>query len=107
MRHKKRKKERAVTTRASVEKEMAMPRMARSARIMELILLDTTRIPGPPSTTMRGTVGKVIPSPGPRQRQKAQIAVDRADPRHRDLRIVNTLIDEHGDDVKLKKGRSD
>jgi len=53
---------------------------------------------------MRGTVGKVIPSPGPRQRQKAQIAVDRADPRHRDLRIVNTLIDEHGDDVKLKRG---
>jgi len=30
MRHKKRKKERADTTRASVEKEMAMPRMARS-----------------------------------------------------------------------------
>jgi len=40
-----RKKERADTTRASVEKEMAMPRMAGSARIMELILLDTTRIP--------------------------------------------------------------
>jgi len=71
MRHKKRKKERADTTRASVEKEMAMPRMARSARIMELILLYTTRIPGQPSTTPRGTVGKIIPSPGPRQRQKA------------------------------------
>jgi len=71
MRHKKRKKERADTTRASVEKEIAMPRMARSARIMELILLDTTRIPGQPSATARGTVGKIIPSPGPRQRQKA------------------------------------
>ena len=66
-----RKKERADTTRASVEKEMAMPRMAGSARIMKLILLDTTRIPGQPSTTMRGTVGKIIPSPGPRLRQKA------------------------------------
>jgi len=50
MRHKKRKKERADATRASVKKEMAKPRMARSARMMELIL-DTTRIPGQPSTT--------------------------------------------------------
>src|SRR5882762_5770513 len=50
MRHKKRKKERADATRASVKKEMAKPRMARSARMMELIL-DTTRNPGQPSTT--------------------------------------------------------
>jgi hypothetical protein len=52
MRHKKRKKGRGDdATRASVKKEMAKPRMAKSARIMELIL-DTTRIPGQPSTTM-------------------------------------------------------
>jgi hypothetical protein len=103
MRHKKRKKERGDTTRASVTKEMAKPRMAKSARIMELIL-DTTRIPGQPSTTMPGTVNKIIPSSGPSRPQKAQIAVDRADPRHRDLRIENALTDEQGDDVKLKKG---
>jgi hypothetical protein len=37
-------------------------------------------------------------------RKKAQIAVEEADPRYRNLRIDNALIDEHGDDVKLKKG---
>jgi hypothetical protein len=40
----------------------------------------------------------------PRQPEKAQIAVDGADHRHRDLRIENTLTDENGDDMKLKKG---
>jgi hypothetical protein len=69
----KRKKERGDATRASVKKEMAKPRMARSARIMELIL-NTTRIPEQPSTTMPGTVDKIIPSPRPSQPEKAQIA---------------------------------
>src|SRR5258708_5708974 len=50
MRHKKRKKERDAT-RASVKKEMAKPRMSKSARIREPIL-DTTRIPRQPNTTM-------------------------------------------------------
>ena len=67
-------------------------------------LLDSARIPEHPSTTMPGTVKKIIPSPGPNQPEKAQSAVDGADQRHRDLRIENTLTDEHGDDVKLKKG---
>jgi hypothetical protein len=88
---------------ASVEKEMAKPRMARSARIAEL-KLDTRRIPEQPSTVMPGTVKKIIPSPRPSQPEKAQIAVDGADQRYRDLRFENTLTDEHGDDVKLKKG---
>jgi hypothetical protein len=103
MRHKKRKKERGDATRASVKKEMAKPRIARSARITALDL-DTTRIPEQPSTTMPGTVAKIIPSPRPSQPEKAQIAVKGAGPRHQDLRIENTLTDEHGDDVKLKKG---
>jgi hypothetical protein len=90
-------------TRVSVKKEMAKPRTARSARITELNL-DTTRIPEQPSTTMPGTVDKIIP-PRSSQPEKAQIAVDAADPRRRDhLRIENTLTDEHGDDVKLRKG---
>ena len=89
---------------ASVKKEMAKPRMARSARIAELNL-DTARIPEQPSTTMPGTVDKIIPSPRPSEPEKAQIAVDRrTDHRHQDLLIENTLTDEHGDDVKLKKG---
>jgi hypothetical protein len=53
---------------------------------------------------MRGTVDKIIPSPRPSQPEKAQIAIDGADSQYRDLRIENSLTDEHGDDVRLKKG---
>jgi hypothetical protein len=104
MAHKKgKKKEPSNATGASVKKEMAKPLMARSARIEELNL-DTARIPEQPSTTMPGTVEKIIPSPRPSQPEKAQIAVYGADHGHRDLRIENTLTDENGDDVRLKKG---
>jgi len=103
MLHKKTKKEPGNATRASVRKEMAKPRMARSARVAELNL-DTARIPEQPSATMPGTVDKIIRPPGPNQPGKAQIAVDGADHGHRDLRIENSLTDEHGDDVRLKKG---
>jgi hypothetical protein len=90
-------------TKASVKKEMAQPRKARSVRIAELNL-KTARIPEPPSAIMPGTVGKIISSPRPSKPEKAQIAVDGPDYRYRDLRIENALVDEHGDDVKLKKG---
>jgi hypothetical protein len=103
MLHKKAKKEPGNAITARVKKEMAKPRMARSARIAKL-KLDTTRIPEQPSATMPGTVDKIIPSPRPSQPEKAQIGVNGADHGHRDLRIENTLTDEHGDDVKLKKG---
>jgi hypothetical protein len=86
-----------------VKKEMAKPRMTRSARIMEL-KLNTTRIPGEPSTSLPGTVEKIILARPPSQPEKAQIAVGGADHRYRDLRIENLLTDEHGDDVKLKTG---
>ena len=92
-------------TYASVKKELAKPRMAKSARIAELNL-DTARIPEQPTVTMPGTVAKIIPSPRPSQPEKAQIAVDWADHRYRNLRIENTLTDEHGDDVRLEKGAS-
>ncbi len=82
---------------------MAKPRIAKSARIAELNL-DTARIPEQPSTTMPGTVDKIIPSSRPGQPEKAQITVDETDPRYRDFRIENTLTDEHGDGVKLKTG---
>src|ERR1700687_3998251 len=102
MRHKKETKQLSDATRASVKKEMAQPRMAKSARITALNL-DAARIPEPPATAMSGTVDKIIP-PRPRQPEKAQIALDGADRGHRNLRIENTLTDEHGDDVKLQKG---
>lgn len=82
---------------------MAKPRMAKSARIAELNL-DTARIPEQPTVTLPGTVNEIIPSSRLNQPEKAQIAVDGADRGYRDLRIENSLIDEHGDDVSLKKG---
>ena len=82
---------------------MAKPRMARSARIAELNL-DTARISEQPSVSMPGTVDKIIPSPGPSQPERAQIAVEKAYQGYQDLRIENTLTDENGDDVRLEKG---
>jgi hypothetical protein len=97
------KKRRGDATRASVKREMARPPVTRSARIAEL-KLDAARIAGEPSTTMSGIVDKIIPSPRPSQPEQANIVVNVPDKRFRDLRIENTLIDEHGDDVSLKKG---
>lgn len=103
MLHKKSKKESGDATQASVKKEMAKPRMAKSARLAGRNL-DSARIPEPPSATVPGVVVKIIPSRRPSQTEKAQIAVERADHRHRNLRIENTLTDENGDDVSLKQG---
>ncbi len=103
MPHKTAKKTPRTATRTGVLEEMAKPRMARSARIAERNL-DTTRIPEQPSTTMPGTVEKIIQSPRPRQTDKARIAVATASRRDRHLSIDNSLTDENGDDVKLKKG---
>jgi hypothetical protein len=100
---KKSKKGQGEATRASVRKEMAKPRMARSARIAQLNF-DTARISERPSAIMPGIVEKIIPSPHPRKPEKAQIAVDGPDPHYRDLRIENALTDEHGNEVRLKKG---
>ena len=101
MREKNAEKQAGNATRASVRMEMARPRMARSARIAALNL-DPERTPEPPSATMAGTVDKIIPSSGPNQPEQAQIAIDGAQLQH--LRIHNTFTDEHGDDVRLKKG---
>jgi hypothetical protein len=103
MLHKKNRKELRDATYATVKKEMAEPRMARSARVSELNL-DPARIPDQPSITIPGTVDNVIPSTRPSQPEQAQITVDGPDLRYRDLRIENTLTNEHGDAVKLKKG---
>jgi hypothetical protein len=103
MRPKNREKALEKATRTSVRKELEKPRITKSARITQL-KLDTTRIAEQPSTTMPGTVNKIISSPAAGMPEKAQIVVDRADHRHRDFRIENTLTDEHGEDVRLKKG---
>jgi hypothetical protein len=60
--------------------------------------------PNLPALSCRVTVEKLIPSRRPSQPEKAQIGVDGADLGYRNLRIENSLTDEHGDEVKLKKG---
>jgi hypothetical protein len=57
-----------------------------------------------PSVTLTGTVEKVIPAPHPAIPEKAQIAVEDADHMYRELRIENSLEDEHGNHLKLKPG---
>jgi hypothetical protein len=103
MLHKKAKRKPLDAAAMLVKKEMARPRMAKSARIMERNL-EAGRTPERPSTIMPGKVAKIIPSRSRKQPEKAQIAVDKAAPKFRNLRIENSLTDEHGDEVKLKKG---
>jgi hypothetical protein len=88
---------------AMVRNEMEKPRMARSARIAELNM-DPSRIREQPSISLQGVVDKIIPSPQPNQPEGAQIAIKEPNLPEQDLHIENSLTDEHGDDVKLKKG---
>lgn len=100
---KKHKTEPVIATHTRLIKELAKPRMARSARLAEQ-KLDSARVPEHPRVTMPGTVDRIIPSLSPSKPERAQIAVDGAHRPHRDLRIENSLLDENGEDVKLKKG---
>jgi hypothetical protein len=91
------------TTVDSIKTEIAKPRMSRSARMMERNL-DAAQIPKWASTTVSGTVGKIVSSSALGHPEKAQIALEGTARRYRNLRIKNALIDRHGDCVKLKKG---
>lgn len=97
------KKESGNATLASVTLEMGKPRTARSARIVGLNL-DGERTREEPSTTLEGKVKKVTASRPQGQPGKAQITLERADRGYRNLRIENALTDEHGDEMRLKKG---
>jgi hypothetical protein len=57
-----------------------------------------------PSATLPGTVEKIIKPPHPSDPEKAQIAVEGADELYKEIRIVNNLTDENGDEVRLKQG---
>jgi hypothetical protein len=57
-----------------------------------------------PSTTLPAVVEKVIPSLFKTEPEKAQIAVETADHLYREIRIENRLVDENGDEVRLKPG---
>jgi hypothetical protein len=62
------KKESDDATRASIKKEMAKPRMAKSVRVAELIL-EAERT-SQARTTVRGTVDKIIPILHPTHRKR-------------------------------------
>lgn len=57
-----------------------------------------------PNVTLPGRVEKIIKSPDPSEPEKAEISVERADTLYREIRIENSLTDENGDEVRLKKG---
>jgi len=57
-----------------------------------------------PNVTLPGTVEKIIRSPDPSEPEKAQISVKGGDPLYQEIRIENSLKDENGDPVRLKKG---
>jgi hypothetical protein len=57
-----------------------------------------------PSVTLPATVEKIIPRFNPDEPEKAQIAIEGADDLYREIRIENTLTDENGAQVRLKKG---
>lgn len=56
------------------------------------------------STVLPGTVEKIIKSPYSAEPEKAQISVEGADHLYREIRIHNTLTNENGDQVSLKRG---
>jgi hypothetical protein len=51
-----------------------------------------------------GTVDKIIKPVVPSEPEKAQIDIEGADDLYREIRIENTLTDEHGEEVRLKQG---
>ena len=61
-------------------------------------------MPEKSSVTMPGTVEKIIPPVHPSGPEKAQIALEGGDELYREIRIENSLTDENGDEVRLKKG---
>jgi hypothetical protein len=58
-----------------------------------------------PTVTLPGTVEKIIPpSPYSGEPEKAEIAVEGADPLYQEIRVENTLRAEDGKEVGLKPG---
>ena len=54
-----------------------------------------------PSTTLPGTVEKIIKPIDPREPDKAQIDIEAAEDLYREIRIDNTLKNSKGEEVSL------
>jgi hypothetical protein len=63
-----------------------------------------TQMADKPNVTLPGKVERIIEAPDPDEPEKAQISVEGADTLYKELRIENTLMDENGEQVKLKEG---
>jgi hypothetical protein len=61
-------------------------------------------MPEKPSVSLPGTVEKIIKPPVPSEPEKAQISIEGADDLYKEIRIENSLTDENGREVTLKKG---
>ena len=57
-----------------------------------------------PAMTVPGTVEKIIKPVFPGEPEKAEIALENADPLYREIRVENTLVNADGETVGLKKG---
>jgi hypothetical protein len=71
-------------------------------------MIDDVKKEGQPpekvTMTLPGTVEKIIPPIVPSEPEKAQITVHGAEELYREIRVENTLQDEDGNPVSLKKG---
>ncbi len=57
-----------------------------------------------PNVTLPGKVEKIIQPVHPREPEKAEISIERADSLYQEIRIENSLMDENGKEVCLKEG---
>jgi hypothetical protein len=57
-----------------------------------------------PSTTLSGTVQKIIKPIDPDAEDTAEISIEKAEDLYREIRVENTLKDENGERVGLKEG---
>jgi hypothetical protein len=56
------------------------------------------------TVTLPATVDKIVQPVNPKNPEMAEIHIERADPLYREIRVENTLKNDAGEEVKLKKG---
>jgi len=61
-------------------------------------------MPEKPNVTLPGKVEKIIESVHPGRPETAEISIEGADTLYQEIRIENSLADENGNEVRLKKG---
>jgi hypothetical protein len=56
------------------------------------------------AVTLPATVEKIVQPVNPKNPEMAEIHIDGADPLYREIRVENTLKNDAGEEVKLKRG---